>query len=231
MAGRGNPPSLRPGRKQIYLGGILRSAGLGRKLDAVARDLRATSQAMKDIGLNRSFLMIYIKNKPEVMQELFDAWVAALYGPGALTSWFQNSRPLQMKGIPGGASLGVPVDTGLLQDSLTYEDAEGAIHEVSISRNGSLSFRYGAAPKRQYEYEQGPGLYAGGVSYNKVPVEDSDDTYIDEINEFYSEGGQGFFELGVEEMGRSARLEDFRNQVAGILRREAATYIAERRRR
>ena len=229
MAGRGNPPSLRAGRKQIYLGGIMAAAGGGKKLDAIAKDLRATAQALRDIGLNRSFLLIYIKNKPEVMQELFDAWVAALYGPGALTSWFQNSRPLQMKGIPGGANLGVPVDTGSLQDSLTYEDAEGSIHEVSISRNGRLSFRYGAAPKRQYEYEQGPGMYGNGFSYAKVPVEDSDDTYIDEINAFYSEGGEGFFEIGIEEMGRSARLKDFRSQVAGILRREAATYIAERR--
>ena len=229
MARRGSPASLRPGRKQIYLGGIMAASGAGRKLDAIARDLRATAKAMKDIGLNRSFLMIYIRNKPEVMQELFDAWLSALYGPGALTSWFQNSRPLQMKGIPGGANLGVPVDTGALQDSLTYEDAEGAIHEVSISRNGRLSFRYGAAPKRQYEYEQGPGMYSTGVSYTKVPIDDADDTYIDEINEFYSEGGEGFFEIGIEEMGKNARLKDFRSQVAGIIRREAATYIAERR--
>lgn len=200
----------------------------GRKLDEIAKDLRATARAMRDIGLNRSFLMIYIRNKPEVMQELFDAWISALYGPGALTSWFQNSRPLQMKGIPGGASLGVPVDTGALQDSLTYEDAEGAIHGVSISRNGRLSFRYGAAPKRQYEYQQGPGMYATGVSYTKIPIDDANDTYIDEINAFYSEGGQGFFEIGIEEMGKNARLKEFRSQVAGILRREAAIYIAER---
>jgi hypothetical protein len=230
MADRRLPSSLRPGRKQIYLGGIIAAAG-AKKLDSIARDLRATSQAMRDIGLNRSFLMIYIRNKPEVMQELFDAWVSALYGSSPLTGWFKKTRPLQAKGIPGGPGLGVPVDSGALQDALTYEDAEGAIHEVSISRNGSLSFRYGAAPQRQYEYEQGPGIYAGGSSYTKVPAGNPDNTYIDEINAFYSEGGQGFFEIGIEQMGRSARLKDLRAQVAGILRREAATYIAERRNR
>ena len=49
MAGRGNPPSLRAGRKQIYLGGIMAAAGGGKKLDAIAKDLRATAQAMRDI--------------------------------------------------------------------------------------------------------------------------------------------------------------------------------------
>jgi hypothetical protein len=59
---------------------------------------------------------------------------------------------------------------------------------------------------------------------------DSDSSYIDEINQFYSEGGIGFFEVGLADMGKSTRLDDFRKQVAKIIRREAAAYIAERKR-
>ena len=200
-------------------------------LDEIAKDLRATAKAMNDIGLNRSFLMMRIRGKPEVMAELLDAWIEALYGSSPLTSWYQKTRPKAMKGIAGGANLGVPVDSGKLQDSLTMETAEGAIHEVTIGKDAKLRFRYGAAPQTEYvPFVVDKAWIMANMGFDPSDDADSDSSYIDEINQFYSEGGVGFFEVGLADMGKSTRLEAFRKQVAKILRREAAAYIAERKR-
>jgi len=230
MARRPLPPSLRRGRRQVFLGGLLTIGGK-KSLDEIAKDLRATAKAMKDIGLNRSFLMMRIRGKPEVMAELLDAWIEALYGSSPLTSWYQKTRPKSMKGIGGGPNLGVPVDSGKLQDSLTMETAEGAIHQVTIGRDAKLRFRYGAAPETEYvPFVVDKAWIMANMGFDPSDNPDSDSSYIDEINQFYSEGGIGFFEVGLADMGKSTRLDDFRKQVAKIIRREAAAYIAERKR-
>ena len=230
MARRPLPASLRRGRRQVFLGGLLSLSGK-KGLDEIAKDLRATAKSMNDIGLNRSFLMMRIRGKPEVMAELLDAWIEALYGSSPLTSWYQKTRPKAMKGIGGGPNLGVPVDSGKLQDSLTMETAEGAIHQVTIGRDAKLRFRYGAAPETEYvPFVVDKAWIVANMGFDPSDNPDSDSSYIDEINQFYSEGGVGFFEVGLADMGKSTRLEDFRKQVAKILRREAAAYIAGRKR-
>jgi hypothetical protein len=224
------PPSLRRGRRQAFLGGIL-SIGGNKGLDEIAKDLRATANSMKEIGLNRSFLMMRIRRKPEVMSELLDAWIEALYGSSPLTSWYQKTRPKTMRGVAGGPNLGVPVDSGKLQASLTMETAEGAIHEVTIGKDAKLRFRYGAAPQTEFvPFVTDKGWIITNMGFDPSDNPDPDSSYIDEINQFYSEGGVGFFEVGLADMGKSERLKDFRSQVAKILKREAAAYIAERKR-
>jgi hypothetical protein len=214
------PSSLRRGRRQIGLGSLLKMNGKDAK--DLAMQLRATSAAMKEIGKDRSKLMLYIRSKSHVMNELMDVWIEALYGPGALTEWFKKSRPLESKGIAGGPELGVPVDTGALQEALTYEGAEGAIHQVFISKDGRLSFRYGAAPQKQYTDKP------SRENPDEVGDPDPNESYLDEINRFYSQGGVGFFEVGLDDMSKKARLLDLRAKISEILSREARAYIDSR---
>jgi hypothetical protein len=57
---------------------------------------------------------------------------------------------------------------------------------------------------------------------------DKDSTYLDEINEFYGEGGTGFFEIGLEEMGRSERLRACWLEIGNIMNSAARAFIAEK---
>jgi hypothetical protein len=223
-------PNFRYGARATSLGSLIKFRGDTTELKKTSEALKRTSAALREIGGNRKALMLYVANKPNYMDELRNVWIEALYGPGAMTSWYQKTRPAFLKGIAGKPEAGVPVDTGALQDSLTTPDAEGAIHDVFISRDGKITFRYGAAPERKWNFDDSPS-YVRGERGEEVSEDDGDTTYIDEINAWYSEGGVGFFEIGLEVMGKSARLTKARDQIGAILSRAAREFIAERVRR
>jgi len=225
MAERRLPPSFRRGRRQTSLGSLVKMREQAEDLKEYAEAIRRKAGAVRELGANRQALVRYIADHPEYVEAMTRAWRTALYGPGAMTQWFaETTRDEALKGIEGYPEAGVPVDSGALQDSLTIEGAEGAIGDVLISRDGKITFRYGAAPERQY------APFAPNSTKEqqaKMPF-DKDSTYLDEINEFYGEGGEGFFEIGLEEMGKSERLRECWLEIGNIMNSAARAFIAEK---
>lgn len=219
------PPSIRRGRRQTSLGALSNARRNAKEMRNYAQSLRRTAAAIREIGGDRKVLVSYIADHPEYVDAMRKAWRKALYGPSAMTQWFaENTRDPKLKGIEGYPQAGVPVDTGALQDSLTDEDAEGAISDVLISRDGKITFRYGAAPQRQYApFEQG----STKEDQMGQPF-DPNETYLEEINLFYSDNSGGFFEIGLEEMGKSARLQECVKEIGNIMSAAAAAYIKEK---
>lgn len=227
MAERRLPPSLRRGRRQTSMGGLIALRANKEDLEEFADALRRKAKAIREIGGNRATLVRYISEKPEYVSAMLAAWRKALYGPSAMTQWFsENVRDESLKGIEGFPEAGVPVDSGALQAALTEEQAEGAISDVLISRDGRITFRYAAAPERQYAPFEPNSTKEAQAS---KPF-DKNSTYLDEINEFYGEGGEGFFEIGLEEMSKSERLRECWLEIGNIMASAARAYIKEKSR-
>lgn len=225
MAERRLPPSLRRGRRQTSLGGLAALRQNKEDLDEIADALRRKAKAIREIGGKRATLVRYVSEKPEYVNAMLAAWRKALYGPSAMTQWFsENVRDSSLTGIGGFPEAGVPVDSGALQESLTEEQAEGAISAVLISNNGKITFRYGAAPERKFA----PFEPNSTKEKQKEKAFDKNSTYLEEINQFYGEGGEGFFEIGLEEMSKSERLRECWLEIGNIMSSAAREYIKER---
>ena len=219
------PPQIRRGRRQTTLGALTRGRGNAQDLRNLAKMLRNTSAAIRELGGDRRLLIKYISDHPEYVEAMRSAWKKALYGPSAMTQWFaENTRDEKLRGIAGLPQAGVPVDSGALQDALTRENAEGAFSDVLISKDGKITFRYGAAPERQYAAFE-PNSNKEQQSEEEF---DPNETYLDEINLFYSDNSGGFFEIGLEEMGKHPRLEECWREIGSIMSAAANAYIKER---
>lgn len=223
MEERRLPPSLRRGRRQTSLGSLAKMRQSAEDMSELSAALRRKSSAIR--SLNRKALVRYISDNPKYFDAMKAAWKSALYGPSPMTQWFaENTRHEELTGVAGYPEAGVPMDTGALQDALTQEEAEGAISDVLISRDGRITFRYGAAPQRQFA-----PFVAGSNKEKQAEKEfDKDSTYLDEINEFYSEGGEGFFEIGLEEMSKSERLRECWLEIGNIMNSAAREYIKKK---
>ena len=190
-----------------------------------AEALRRKARAIRELGASRKVLIDYIASHSEYIEAMRNAWRKALYGPSAMTQWFaENVRDEELTGIAGYPEAGVPVESGALQAALTSDEAEGAISDVIFSRDGKITFRYGAAPRRQY------APFTPGSNREKQEAKefDQDSTYLADINAFYSEGGEGFYEIGLQEMSQSDSLRDCWLEIGNIMNSAARAFIAER---
>ena len=222
---RNLPSSLRRGRRQTSMGSLIKMRQDAEDMREYAEALHRKARAIRALGANRKVLVDYVADHPEYVDAMRNAWRKALYGPSAMTQWFaENVRDEELTGIAGFPEAGVPVESGALQAALTSDEAEGSISDVVFSRDGRITFRYGAAPQRQYA----PFTPGSNREKQEDKAFDQDSTYLADINEFYSEGGEGFYEIGLEEMSQSDSLRDCWLEIGNIMNSAARAFIAEK---